>query len=70
MESGLVRWTPSLMLTTEYGSPPMNEYRPRRSLDSTLSSRNDGLPPAIFRYAETGVSRSARISLYSGTLWP
>src|SRR5262245_2753954 len=40
----------------------MNEYRASRSPPSTLSSRKRGLNGLSFRYAETGVSRSAAMS--------
>src|SRR5579864_5351544 len=58
------------MRRTRRGLDPRNEYRPRRSPPATLSSRKLGLSSRIFRYAETGVSRSARISRDSATLFP
>jgi len=48
---------------TRYGEEPRKEYLPILSPPSTLSSRKEKLPSSIFRKAETGVSRSADISL-------
>src|SRR3990172_4051209 len=52
--------------STRYGSVPMKLYRASRSPPSTDSSRNEWSPPATFRYADTGVSRSAATSRYTG----
>ena len=47
----------------------MNEYRPKRSLPSTLSKRKDDRAPFLSRrYAETGVIVSASIVSVTGTM--
>ncbi len=54
-----------------YGSIPKKEYLPIVSPPSTLSSRNEYLLLLLsFINAETGVSRSASISLYTGITRP
>ena len=51
------------------GLEPRKEYRAHFSPPTTLSSKNEGDPPS-FMAADTGVSISARISLYTGTRFP
>src|SRR3990172_4561047 len=55
-----------------YGSNPMKEYRAHFSPPSTLSRRkwSSGNRAAIFRYADTGVSRSAWNSCQTGMTAP
>jgi hypothetical protein len=45
---------------------PMNEYRPKRSPPTTDSSRKVLGSLASFRYSESGVSRSAKLSAITG----
>src|ERR1700761_7841426 len=55
---------------TARGLQPTNEYRPICSPPSTDSNKNDSPAPRILRYAESGVSRSARIRRVTGIKFP
>src|SRR5438552_13549183 len=58
---------PARATSTADGSRPTNEKRPQRPPCSTVSSRNPAPGPTSLLNAATGVSRSARRSLQTGT---